>query len=48
MKLTDEEFDHEVDKINHSFRVRLQRTPVLRHLAYTYNGFRLYFARLGR
>lgn len=48
MKMTDEEFDREVDQLNRSFRVRLQRTPVLRHLAYAYNGFRLYFARLGR
>ena len=48
MKMTDEEFEQEIDKINRSFRVRLQRTPVLRHLAYMYNGLRLSIARLGR
>ena len=48
MKLSDEEFDRRVEKLNRSFRVRLQRTPVLRHLAYAYNGVRLRLARLGR
>lgn len=48
MKLSDEEFDRRVDRLNRSFRVRLQRTPVLRHLAYAYNGVRLHIARMGR
>lgn len=47
MKLTNEEFDREVNKLNRSFRVRLQRTPVLRHLAYAYNGVKLRLRRLG-
>ena len=48
MKLSDEEFDRRVDRLNRSFRVRLQRTPVLRHLAYAVVGVRLHIARMGR
>ncbi len=43
--MTDKEFDREVDKLNRSFRVRLQRTPVLRHLAYAYNHAKLWLLR---
>lgn len=45
MKMSESAFDDEVHKILRSPRVRMMRVKGIRHLAYAYNGIRLWYAR---